>query len=599
MKNKKVILSVLALIAVAGISFTIAYSRDRSIIANNLEFGSWKTVFTEDFDAPTNWMTCETIDKTITIKNESKSTAAVRIIIEEKWLKSDGVTELPLVSAVSGNQMAQINFLANSGWTHDVGGYYYYDTDLAENETTASLTTGVTLNCDANLDEDEDYANATYHLKFTAQSIQPDAVGNWKVLYDRVAMQTRGSLTDQTISYYYANATNGSGEGVFTYGPSENYNYPIYYYRGSSQSKNSVIFADYCWRIIRTTDTGGVKILYAGVPTGSGDNRQCPVAGQGVTTSNFNSAGNPWSGLYMYGSGQYPTATAVNVTSADTPIFYKGIHYNNGIYTFDDSITGRLSDIKGRVLSEAYRYVCLETTSGQCTKVGFAYATENTNGQYWYYDMSGVATPQNVLDNTLFANENNSNAKTAVDNWFASNMLDYEDKLEDTIFCVDRDLVSTTEKPINFYADSTAVSRKYVAYARNDVSYVYRNDYIKPTLECTKKNDSFTKNETQYGNGALDYTVGLITIDEAALAGAYGTASNTSTFLDLAGDYDRPWTLTPADTVSYPVRIQNNGGGYYEGYPNSWESINPVVSLKPGTRYSKGTGDVTDPYIVE
>lgn len=45
----------------------------------------------------------------------------------------------------------------------------------------------------------------------------------------------------------------------------------IYHYDGSSISntneildKNNVLFGDYCWQMIRTTDTGGVKLLYNG-----------------------------------------------------------------------------------------------------------------------------------------------------------------------------------------------------------------------------------------------------------------------------------------------------------------------------------------------
>ena len=35
--------------------------------------------------------------------------------------------------------------------------------------------------------------------------------------------------------------------------------------------KNNVIFADHCWQMIRTTDTGGVKMVYNGEP----ENNQC------------------------------------------------------------------------------------------------------------------------------------------------------------------------------------------------------------------------------------------------------------------------------------------------------------------------------------
>ncbi len=46
-------------------------------------------------------------------------------------------------------------------------------------------------------------------------------------------------------------------------------NEDIYYYeRGAAN--NYVIFGGYCWNMIRTTDTGGVKLLYGGLPTVDG-----------------------------------------------------------------------------------------------------------------------------------------------------------------------------------------------------------------------------------------------------------------------------------------------------------------------------------------
>ena len=47
------------------------------------------------------------------------------------------------------------------------------------------------------------------------------------------------------------------GEGANTYAN------PVYYYKGNVQN-NNVLFAGFCWKIVRTTETGGVKIVYNG-----------------------------------------------------------------------------------------------------------------------------------------------------------------------------------------------------------------------------------------------------------------------------------------------------------------------------------------------
>ena len=74
---------------------------------------------------------------------------------------------------------------------------------------------------------------------------------------------------------------------------------PVYYYRGNVD--NRVIFANFCWRIVRTTETGGVKLIYDGVPS----NGQCNNTGSNSTigSSKFNSSSDNAKYVgYMYGS---------------------------------------------------------------------------------------------------------------------------------------------------------------------------------------------------------------------------------------------------------------------------------------------------------
>ena len=49
-----------------------------------------------------------------------------------------------------------------------------------------------------------------------------------------------------------------NGEGADTYAN------PVYYYKDNVQN-NNVLFAGFCWKIVRTTETGGVKLVYNGV----------------------------------------------------------------------------------------------------------------------------------------------------------------------------------------------------------------------------------------------------------------------------------------------------------------------------------------------
>lgn len=57
---------------------------------------------------------------------------------------------------------------------------------------------------------------------------------------------------------------NTNGLGIYLYSSTKDDTYPILYYRGSVQN-NFVVFGDFCFQIVRTTETGGIKLLYAGV----------------------------------------------------------------------------------------------------------------------------------------------------------------------------------------------------------------------------------------------------------------------------------------------------------------------------------------------
>ena len=70
-------------------------------------------------------------------------------------------------------------------------------------------------------------------------------------LYNIIAKRYNNG--DEFVKLY-----NGSSYGDIT-----SYANNIYYFTGNVEN-NNVLFANYCWKIVRTTDTGGVKIVYNG-----------------------------------------------------------------------------------------------------------------------------------------------------------------------------------------------------------------------------------------------------------------------------------------------------------------------------------------------
>ena len=85
------------------------------------------------------------------------------------------------------------------------------------------------------------------------------------------AKLTQSTLYMSSASLHFDQSANDTEhEGVYVIDSTLNDDFPIYFYRGSVTTPNHVIFSGYCWRIIRTTNTGGIKIIYNGTPTEEG-----------------------------------------------------------------------------------------------------------------------------------------------------------------------------------------------------------------------------------------------------------------------------------------------------------------------------------------
>ena len=61
----------------------------------------------------------------------------------------------------------------------------------------------------------------------------------------------------------------GTYAAEYTGFDSRTYKHKVYYYKGAV-TNNNVLFGGFCWKMVRTTDTGGVKMIYNGVPDANG-----------------------------------------------------------------------------------------------------------------------------------------------------------------------------------------------------------------------------------------------------------------------------------------------------------------------------------------
>ncbi len=108
----------------------------------------------------------------------------------------------------------------------------------------------------------------------------------------------------------------------------------IYYWKASYSdteaanaiiNKYNVIFGGYCWQMIRTTDTGGVKMIYNGVPREGKCNNT--GANQQIGKTAFNSQSNSLADIgYMYNT-RYPVAGEKLFKSVYTTGFLSTSYY--------------------------------------------------------------------------------------------------------------------------------------------------------------------------------------------------------------------------------------------------------------------------------
>ena len=193
----------------------------------------------------------------------------------------------------------------------------------------------------------------------------------------------------------------------------------------------------------------------------------------------------------------------------------------------------------------------------------------------------------------MYDTSTNSTIKTSIDNWYVSNLkTNYESYLSNEIFCNDRNRASS------------------------DVSYYYYGTYNRlfsnkvPSLQCVQQSDRFTLKESGpssisgmagAGNNKLDYPIGLLTADEASLAGNVYNINNNSSYLYTGQNY---WTSSPElyggtrTKYAYGFTVSVNGAIYNGSMANTY-GIRPVINLSTSVLYNSGSGTESDPYTVK
>ena len=389
-----------------------------------------------------------------------------------------------------------------------------------------------------------------------------------------------------------AMSSDENGKGVYIRAGTQNDTYPIMYYRGDVND-NNVVFANKCWKTVRTTDTGGVKLIYNGEYTeqnkcnNTGTNTHIDVNGSKLTQFSGNNLYNsPAYVGYMWGT-VYPYSYSNWTSNAK---FGSGFTWDGTNY--------KLTDATVTTPNDTHHYSCNSTDAeATCTSIRYVYWLSGST-KYYITISGGKGIEEAIKD--MQTNTNPSNAKTQIDSWYASNMNTVTNKLEDTIWCNDRSIGkyngwSATGTINGSSSDYKSYSLLFGAHERSNYASGTSTTKNQPSLACANKNDAFTVSNGN-GNKKLTYPVALLTEDEMVLAG--GLAGSSSTFyLNNGSTYY--WSLSPSnfyDNRAYGFGV--NYGYIGDSFVNYTFGLRPSVSLKPGTPVIRGDGTVTSPYVI-
>ena len=289
------------------------------------------------------------------------------------------------------------------------------------------------------------------------------------------------------------------------------------------------------------------------------------------------------------------------LTNDNTKTLYTGTENGTTVYYFAGNATDNWvkfgknasnQDLYWRIIrtnsdgSVRLLYHGTSTTATDAYIGTSAFNSSYDNIAYVSYMYGSLGSVENARANT-----NNSTIKTAIDNWYATNLnTNYGKYISTTaVYCNDRTYT---------ISGSNTLFGAYTRLRTNKTS----------TYDCTDTNDKFTV-DTSTGNGKLKYPIALMTADEVSFAGgllvttaptwyyynsANGSSTGTNWWWSLSPDY---WNGSYA--YVFFVSGSSNPGYLSNTNVNNTNGVRPAISLKSCIKYSTGDGSAGTPYTIE
>ena len=267
-----------------------------------------------------------------------------------------------------------------------------------------------------------------------------------------------------------------ANSGVYTIASTENDEYPVHYYRGNIDN-NNVLFAGFCWKMVRTTSTGGVKLIYNGVYDETNKCNNTGTASQIGVSAFSEHTTSPADVGYMHGtrypySVYSPSITVLNRYSVISNYYYgDSITYSNGTYTLQNASQKSWPDNYNNLTG----YYTCRSTSTTCSTIYYI-AGSDSSYQYTISLSGGLTDPSTqtiTLGKGITDNGNGTYSLTDIItlkkiDWY-ENYSTYNSTYKNYYMC--KDLTSTTcDKKYTI----TAFANYFLEYD-NTFTFVYGN----------------------------------------------------------------------------------------------------------------------------
>ena len=262
-------------------------------------------------------------------------------------------------------------------------------------------------------------------------------------------------------------------------------------------------------------------------------------------------------------------------------VFGSSFTYANGSYSLSDTVTLNSDTfITNKSNVNTHHYTCLSSGT-TCSSIYYIYGIND--GTLKYIILEEGKSVNDALNEMLYAddvNKEDSTIKVYIDNWYENNLIDYEDKLEDTVFCNDRSISSLGGWNPNG-------GRTF------DTLYFVNGITTRQSLVCVNETDRFSMRNAK---AKLKHPIGLLSVPEINLSrdGSNNYLNNGQYILT-----NSPSRIYGESSGLCYISTTCSTGSWCCGGTDSLYGVRPSVSLKPKTEPVSGDGTFTNPFVIE